>query len=85
VSIKSKITNRRHALISSVHAVGHRDGVDWNKVARYRRALRRGDMFPPIQVMKHRIGLYEVLDGFHRYHAHRLEHRKTIQMLVVVE
>ena len=72
-------------LLSSVRAVGHVDGIDWNKVTRYRRALRRGDTFPPIEVIKYRVGFYEVFDGFHRFHAHRLEGRKTIQTSVIVE
>jgi ParB-like chromosome segregation protein Spo0J len=35
--------------------------------------------------IRHRIGMYEILDGFHRFHAHRLEGRKTIQITVVVD
>jgi hypothetical protein len=82
-----KATGRplKRVLFRSVHAGRHRDGMDWNKVACYRRALRRGDTFPPVVVIKHRIGFYEVFDGFHRFHAHRLEGRKTIQIAVAVE
>jgi ParB-like nuclease domain len=72
-------------LLSSVEATGHREGVDWNKVARYRRCLRRGDTFPPVDVIKHRVGHYQVLDGYHRFHAHRLEGRKSIRVTVIVE
>jgi ParB-like chromosome segregation protein Spo0J len=68
----------------STYRVGDYEDLDRNKVARYRRALRRGDTFPPIVVIKHRIGLYEIFDGFHRFHAHRLEGRKTIQIAVAV-
>jgi uncharacterized ParB-like nuclease family protein len=62
-----------------------REKLDRKKVTRYRQALRRGDTFPPIWVIKHRPGLYELFDGYHRLHAHRLEGRKTIQIRVVVE
>jgi hypothetical protein len=57
--------------------------LDRKKIAGYRRALRRGDVFPPIKVTKPRVGLYTIFDGFHRFHAHRLEGRKTIQTMVV--
>lgn len=72
------------ALIKGI-VLGRRvDPFDRKKVTRYRQALRRGDTFPPVGVIQHRIGRYEVLDGFHRFHAHRLEGRKTIQITVVV-
>jgi ParB-like chromosome segregation protein Spo0J len=60
-------------------------GLDRKKITRYRQALRRGDIFPPILVMQYRRGRYEVFDGFHRYHAHRLEGRKTIEIFVIVK
>jgi ParB-like chromosome segregation protein Spo0J len=59
--------------------------LDRKKVTLFRQALRRGDRFPPVGVWKHRTGRYEVLDGYHRFHAHRLEGRKTIRIKVVVE
>jgi ParB-like chromosome segregation protein Spo0J len=73
------------ALIRSI-VIGRRPGgLDRKKITRYRQALRQGDTFPPIGVIKHRPGCYEVLDGYHRFHAHRLEGRKTIRISVVVE
>jgi ParB-like chromosome segregation protein Spo0J len=72
------------ARISSI-VVGPRiDKLDRAKVTRYRQALRRGDMFPPIAVIKHRRGCYEIFDGYHRFHAHRLEGRKTIAVWLAV-
>ena len=59
-------------------------GLDLKKITLYRQALRRGDIFPPIDVKKKRVGLYEVLDGFHRYHAHRREGRKTIEIAIQI-
>ena len=72
-------------LVRSVVLGRRRDKLDRKKITRYRHALRRGDTFPPIAVIKHRSGHYEVLDGYHRFHAHRLEGRKTIQINVIVE
>jgi len=75
----SRVMSRVSIRSVSTYRVASYEDLDWNKVARYRRALRRRDLFPPIAVIKHCIGLYEILDGFHRFHAHRLEGRKTIQ------
>jgi hypothetical protein len=72
-------------LMRSVEIGRRPNGVDWKKVTRYRRALRQGGVFPPIEVIKYRVGHYEVLEGSHRYHAHRLEGRRTIQIQVRVE
>lgn len=58
--------------------------LDRAKVARYRQALREGDTFPPVACIRHRRGCYEISDGFHRFHAHRLEGRKTIAVWFVV-
>jgi len=55
-------------------------------LARYRRVLRRGDVFPPIFVARRSRcwgGGYDIVDGAHRFHAHRLEGRKTIRAIVV--
>jgi uncharacterized ParB-like nuclease family protein len=71
--------------ISSIVLGRRSEKLDRKKVARYRRALRQGDTFPPIEVIKHRLGCYEVFDGYHRFHAHRLEGRKTILTRVIVE
>jgi hypothetical protein len=69
--------------------VGWQHDPDRNKVARYRRALRRGAKFPPIEVYLRppivaqlwgpEAAGWEVVDGHHRYHTHRLEGRETIQ------
>jgi uncharacterized ParB-like nuclease family protein len=69
-------------LLRSIIVGRCRGGLDRKKITLYRQALRRGDIFPPIDVQKNRVGLYEVMDGFHRYHAHRLEGRKTIDIAV---
>jgi hypothetical protein len=57
--------------------------TDRNKVARYRRALRRGEVFPPIKITREPFAYgrsgHGILDGVHRFHAHRLEGRKTIR------
>jgi uncharacterized ParB-like nuclease family protein len=81
LSAVPKVPSR--ALISSVILGRRSEKLDRKKVIRYRQALRRGDTFPPIDVIKHRPGRYEVFDGYHRLHAHRLESRKTIQIRVV--
>jgi uncharacterized ParB-like nuclease family protein len=73
------------AMIISVILGRRTERLDREKVTRYRQALRQGDTFPPIDVIKHRPGFYEVFDGYHRFHAHRLEGRKTIAIRVVVE
>ena len=39
---------------------------------------------PAIAVIKHRRGCYEIFDGYHRFHAHRLEGRKTIAVWLTV-
>lgn len=54
-----------------------------NKLSRYRRALRRGDVFPPIIITPRAGGGYEIVQGVHRFHAHRLEGRKTIRTVVI--
>ena len=72
-------------LVRSVVLGRRRDKLDRKKITRYRQALRRGDTFPPVAVIKHQPGHYEVLDGYHRFHAHRLEGRKTIRINVIVE
>lgn len=71
-------------LIRSIFLPRRLDPLDRKKVTQYRQALRRGDTFPPIYVEKYRVGLYEVMDGYHRYHAHRLEGRKTIRVRVIM-
>ena len=65
--------------------VGFQHPPDRSKVERYRRELRKGAKFPPIEVVWRSPfwgGGWEVLDGHHRYHAHRLEGRKTIRCRV---
>ena len=61
-----------------------REKLDRRKVTRYRQALRRGDAFPPIDVVRLGRNLYEIFDGYHRFHAHRLEGCKTIPIQVIV-
>ena len=73
-------TGESRVLIRNI-MLGRPEKLDRKKLRRYRQALRRGDTFPPIDV----IGLYEVLDGYHRLYAHRDEGRKTIAIRVVVE
>jgi hypothetical protein len=60
--------------------------LDRSNVAGLRRALRNGDVLPPVgvEMVTSRPRRYKVLDGFHRHHAHRLEGRRTIQINVVV-
>jgi ParB-like chromosome segregation protein Spo0J len=70
--------------ISSIHLRPRPDPLDRKKVTRYRQTLRRGDVFPAIWVEKFLTGRYELMDGYHRYHAHRLEGRKTIQIYMKV-
>jgi hypothetical protein len=65
--------------------IGRRVKLDRKKVTRYRQALRRGDTFLPIDVVRLGPGRYEVSDGYHRLHAHRLEGRTTIAIRVLVE
>jgi uncharacterized ParB-like nuclease family protein len=72
----------KRALIRSILVTRRREGLDRNKVTRYRQALRRGDTFPPIWVIEIGRSRYEILDGFHRFHAHRREGRKTIAIEV---
>jgi hypothetical protein len=62
--------------------VGFSDVPDRNKTARYRRALRRGAKFSPIEVyLRPQFwgGGWEVVEGNNRYHAHRLEGRDSIK------
>jgi hypothetical protein len=70
------------ARTSSIVVGPRTEKLDRAKIARYRQALRRGDTFPAIAVIKHRRGCY---DGHHRFHAHRLEGRKIIRVWVTVE
>jgi hypothetical protein len=72
------------ASINSIILGPRWERLDHNKIGRYRRALRRGDKFPSIDVAdlgRHR---YEVHDGYHRFNAHRLEGRKTIEINVLI-
>lgn len=72
------------ARISSI-VVGPRiEKLDRAKVARYRQALRQGDTFPAIAVIRHGRGCYQIFDGYHRFHAHRIEGRKTIAVWFTV-
>jgi hypothetical protein len=66
------------ARISSIVVGPRLEKLDRKKITRYRQALRRGDTFPPVACIRHRRGCYEISDGYHRFHAHRLEGRKTI-------
>jgi hypothetical protein len=77
-------TGESRVLIRNI-MLGRPEKLDTKKLRRYRQALRRGDTFPPIDVIERRPGLYEVLDGYHRLCAHRDEGRKTIAIRVVVE
>lgn len=78
-------TGESHALIRNIMLGRRTEKLDRKKLRSYRQALRRGDTFPPIDVIERRPGLYEVLDGYHRLYAHRDEGRKTIAIRVVVE
>jgi hypothetical protein len=67
---------RKVYLIPVHQVVGEPNPPERNKLARYRRALRRGAKFPPIDMAKrskHWGGGYDIIDGSNRFHAHRLE------------
>jgi uncharacterized ParB-like nuclease family protein len=67
-------------LLCKVYLGQRREKLDRKKVTRLQQAsLRRGDPLPPIEVRVHRPGFYELLDGWHRVHAHRREGRGWIQ------
>ena len=72
------------ARISSIVIGPRLEKLDRAKVTRYRQALREGDTFPPVACIRHRRGCYQIFDGYHRFHAHRLESRKTIEVWFVV-
>lgn len=65
-------------LLSNVHLGQRREKLDRKKVTRLRQALRRGEQLPPIDVRVLQPGFYELLDGWHRVHAHRREGRRWI-------
>jgi uncharacterized ParB-like nuclease family protein len=75
---------KRKVHLIPINMVGDTDNPepDRNKIARYRRALRRGDKLPPVDMVRKSLGgysYYYVLDGSHRFHAHRLEGRYFIE------
>jgi len=58
-----------------------RQAISEQTVAEYAEAIRAGDTFPPVVVF-HDGATYWLVDGFHRYHAHRLVGRDTIEATV---
>jgi len=78
----------RYIPLARISGHAPNNDTDRNKIARYRRALRRGDVFPPVIVTREPMIWarsrrdFGILDGVHRYHAHRLEGRKTIRAVI---
>jgi uncharacterized ParB-like nuclease family protein len=60
------------------------DPLDRGRIKMFRLALRRGEEFPPIDVSDIDGSLW-IFDGYHRYHAHKLEGRKTILANVIAK
>ena len=46
-------------------------------VSEYAEAMDNGSIFPPVQLYSDGVNYY-LVDGFHRYHAHRRLKKKTI-------
>jgi uncharacterized ParB-like nuclease family protein len=56
--------------------------LDPDRIKMYRRFLRRGEKLPPIDIT-YIDGEPWIESGFHRFHAHKLEGRKTILANVI--
>ena len=54
-----------------------REAISDETVAEYAEAMREGAAFPPVTVVRDGASLW-LVDGFHRYHAHRRCGRETI-------
>lgn len=54
-----------------------REAISEETVSEYAEALREGAVFPPVVVVRDGANLW-LVDGFHRYHAHRRCGRETI-------
>ena len=55
-----------------------RDAISNQTVDEYAEAMRAGEVFPPV-VVYHDGASYWLVDGFHRYHAHRRTNKDAIQ------
>ena len=55
-----------------------RDAISNQTVDEYAEAMRNGEAFPPV-VVYHDGASYWLVDGFHRYHAHRRTNKDAIQ------
>ena len=62
----------RKVYLISINEVASVPNPPWdrNKLRRYRRALRRGAMFPPVDMVDRGGDGFEILDGSHRYNTH---------------
>src|SRR5436853_5590365 len=54
------------------------DGLREDVIDDYREGLQRGESFPAVTVFFDGTQYY-LVDGFHRYYAHRLAHREMIE------
>jgi uncharacterized ParB-like nuclease family protein len=61
-----------------------REPLDHGWIKELRARLRRGEKLRPIDVSTEYDGTLRVQDGYHRYHAHRKEGRKSILANVIV-
>jgi len=55
-----------------------RDAISNQTVDEYAEAMRNGEAFPPV-VVYHDGASYWLVDGFHRYHAHRRTNKDAIE------
>jgi hypothetical protein len=80
------IQKPQELIISSLVLSNHtqsREAMNEEQIQRYVEDLKRGDVFPPIQVFTDGSKNY-VTDGFHRTEAHRRAGRETIMAMVQV-
>src|SRR6266436_354338 len=54
------------------------DGLRQDVIDEYREGVQRGDSFPAVVVVFDG-SMYYLVDGYHRYYAHRLEQREIIE------
>ena len=74
----------RHTQISHLHLRRNRfRELDHSVVKKYQLAVRRGDKFPPIEVIDY-YGKLWIHEGYHRYYTHKREGRKTIFARTIV-